>query len=80
MLHQGLPGIPLLRSMWRSGSEWERMVDAWRTSGPAMEGTRVHFNLVASSTNGRIASRASAESLTIRVAFFGPAIYRNPSP
>ena len=53
---------------------WERMVDAWRTSGPSMEGTRVHSNLVASSTKGLIASPASAESLTIRVALFDPAM------
>ena len=50
------------------------MVDAWRTSGPSLEDNRVHFNLVAGSTKGLLASRTSAESLTIRVAFFDPAI------
>ena len=30
MLHQVLPGIPLLRNVWRSESAWERTADAWR--------------------------------------------------
>ena len=48
---------------------WERMVDAWWTSGPSIEGpgsTSIYLSL--------IASRASAKSLTIRAAFFDPAI------
>ena len=56
---------------------WERMVDAWWTSGPSIEGpgsTSIYLSVVASSAKGLIASRASPKSPTIRAAFFDPAI------
>ena len=78
---EGLPGKPLLRNVWRSGSEWERVVDAWRTSGPSMEGTGVHFNL---SQRRQLHQRPYCISRPRRVAFHSRRIlrprHRSPSP